>query len=420
MHPAMQTLDFWFDFSCPYAYLASTQIETVAARTGATLRLRPMLLGGVFRARSVPQNLMAALSPPKARHNARDLQRWAARWQVPLRMPAGHPFRTVTALRAMLAVGEPYADLMHRIYRAYWVEGRDISAPEMVRAVLDEAGHDGAAVLERAQDQAIKDDLRRRTDEAIELGAFGAPTMITAGETLSWGQDRLDEVERLLGGAPEVLPDAAGHPGPVAPIDFWFDYSSPFACLASLDVTRVLGEHVRWRPMLLGAVFREVGTANVPLFTLSDAKRRWLHADATRRAERTGYPFRWPSRFPMKTTTPLRATLAAQAGGADVRPLVAAIYRAYWCEDRDISRADVVADCAADVGLDAAALLERADSQETRQALFAATTDAVGAGVFGAPSFVVHHPDGAPPSLYWGSDRMELTAMAARGDERVR
>src|SRR4051812_21029100 len=96
---AMAALDFWFDYSCPYAYLASTQVEALAARAHAALTWKPMLLGGVFRAVDTPQNLSEVLVPAKAQHNLADMQRWAALFGVPLAMPAGHPFRTVEALR---------------------------------------------------------------------------------------------------------------------------------------------------------------------------------------------------------------------------------------------------------------------------------------------------------------------------------
>ena len=128
-------VEFWFDFSCPYAYLASTRVEALAARAGAELDVRPMLLGGVFRARNVPQNLSATMSPAKARHNLDDMRRAAQRAGVELRMPAGHPMRTVEALRCVLAAGIPWP-LIHRIYRAYWVENVEVSDREVLARLL--------------------------------------------------------------------------------------------------------------------------------------------------------------------------------------------------------------------------------------------------------------------------------------------
>ena len=195
----MRTLDFWFDYSCPYAYLASTQVEALASRTGARLVYRPMLLGGVFAANGTPQKLFATLSAAKAAHNARDLDRWAQLWGVPLTMPAGHPLRTVESLRVTVASGiDPH--VVHGFYRAYWVDGRGPSEEATMRDVLAAAGHEPEPLLEAIARPEAKDDLRRRTDEAIGLGIFGAPAFVVDGENMYWGQDRMHFVERdLLG-----------------------------------------------------------------------------------------------------------------------------------------------------------------------------------------------------------------------------
>ena len=195
----MKQLDFWFDYSCPYAYLGSTQVEALARRTGATLTYCPMLLGGVFRAVGSPQNMMDVLSPPKALHNLNDMHRWADLFGVPLSVPNGHPFRTVEALRATLVTHCDPA-VIHGFYRAYWVDGQKPSDPSTMRAVLSAAGYAPESVLARIQDDEVKDDLRRRTDRAIALGVFGAPTFIVDGTQLYWGQDRIDFVARALGG----------------------------------------------------------------------------------------------------------------------------------------------------------------------------------------------------------------------------
>lgn len=193
----MPALDFWFDYSCPYAYLASTQVEALAARAGATLVYKPMLLGGVFAANGTPQKLFATLSPAKAAHNARDLERWADLFGVPLVMPPGHPLRTVEALRATIASGiDPR--VVHGFYRAYWVDGRGPSEEATMREVLGAAGHDAGAILATIARPEAKDDLRRRTDEAIALGIFGAPAFVVNGKRLYWGQDRMHFVEHDL------------------------------------------------------------------------------------------------------------------------------------------------------------------------------------------------------------------------------
>ncbi len=181
----MKVLEVWFDYTCPYAYLASTQVEALAARTGARIEWKPILLGGVFSAHATPQKLFATLSPAKARHNAADMARWADLLGVPLVMPAEHPRRSVAALRATLARGCDPA-VIHAFYRAYWVGGRAIEDEAVVRDIA------GPVNLE-----AHKDDLRERTEQAVALGIFGVPAF-RVGDEIWWGQDRMHFVERAL------------------------------------------------------------------------------------------------------------------------------------------------------------------------------------------------------------------------------
>lgn len=423
---AEPTLKFYFDFSCPYAYLASTQIEAFAARVGARLESKPILLGGVFRARETPQNLSEVLAPSKARHNLADMQRQAAFAGVELRMPAGHPMRTVEALRSLLVVGPPAWPLVHALYRAYWVDGVEISKPENLRAILAEAGHDADAILAKISDPQIKQELRARTDEAIEAGVFGVPTFVVHDEQsgrddeLFWGVDRLDmvaaEIAARTGAPARSAPEL---PAPRAPVDVWFDYSSPFAYLGCHRAEALLGDHANWRPMLLGAVFKQVGTDDVPLFRQSPAKRRHTALDLERQARMAGAPYRFPSNFPLRSVLALRVTLASGAleGGAEGRELIHQLFRAYWAEDRDIADPAVVAQICDDCGLDGAALVEAAGQAAIKQALRDSTEAAVEAGVFGAPTFVVHTDAG--PKLFWGGDRLELAMRAAAGDTRA-
>ena len=181
-------LEFFFDFSCPYAYLGSTQIEAIARSHNAELIWKPMLLGGVFRSVATPMNLARSQSAQKNRHTAEDLRRWAERWSVPLNMPATHPMKTVRALRTLLACDPPdWPALIAALFRAYWVRGMDMSADATIEWALAEADISGARA-ERAlaanEDPAIKQALRERTDEAIAREVFGAPTVFVSGGDL--------------------------------------------------------------------------------------------------------------------------------------------------------------------------------------------------------------------------------------------
>lgn len=397
-------LEFFFDYSCPYAYVASRQLPAVAARMGTTPEYRPFLLGGVFQARGTPQNLMNQLSPQKAAHNLADMARAAARVGAPLVVPGEHPRKTVGALRATLAC-DVDVRVVDGFFRAYWVEGRDPSAHETIADVVSTAGHDARDVLARVESQTVKDALRAATDEAVTRGVFGAPTFFVDGAELFWGQDRLHFVE----GAPFVPgEDHAGTPSGRVVEAFW-DYSSPFAYLGMSQVdelARRAGATVVSRPMLLGGLFKAIGQVNVPMASWSAERQAYVMADMARWAAYWGVPFSFPTRFPMNTVKALRATLAAPASLH--RALRDAIFRAYWAEDRDISDDAVLGELLAGAGADADRVLAATQAPELKAELIAATQLAVERGVFGAPTFIV---DG---ELYWGQDRLDLVDARLR------
>lgn len=395
-------LDFWFDYTCPYAYLASTRVEALARRTGDELRWRPMLLGGVFRANATPQKLFATLSPQKARHNADDLQRWAALYDVPLAMPAGHPLRSVEALRATLAAGcDPR--VIHGFYRAYWVEGREISRPETMRAVLTAAGHDADAVLAAVSGDALRDALRVETDRAIALGIFGAPAYVIDDAVMYWGGDRAHFVEGLK--PSDLFSTQPRNPLMAHTLEIYWDFSSPFAYLGATQAKALAertGATLIWRPMLLGGLFKAIGQELVPLNTWSDAKRRYYFDDMHRWAEFWGVPFNFPSIFPMNSIKALRTYLALPPERQDA--FREGAFRAYWADGRDINDDGVLSEL---IGADAAAVLARTQDPAVKQALVEATKHAESAGVFGAPTWVVDGKD-----LYWGQDRLPLVERA--------
>jgi len=184
----MATLEFFYDFVSPYSYLASTRVEAEVARVGGTVRFRPFLLGGVFNATG---NKAPIENPAKALHLATDLTRWARRLGVPFAWPARFPLLTVLPLRAAFAaekVGKlvPYT---HAVFRAYWVDGLDVSDAAVVAEVATRAGLDGAALV--AEAPAHKEALKAQTQEAVDRGSFGAPTFFV-GREMFIGNDRLE------------------------------------------------------------------------------------------------------------------------------------------------------------------------------------------------------------------------------------
>ena len=187
----MDTL--FFDFGSPTAYLAHTQLSAIAERSGAELVYRPMLLGGVFQATG---NTTPAAIPAKGKYMGRDIARCAARYGEPYHSNPHFPVNTLNVMRGAVAAQQDgvLKSYMDAVYRAVWVDQKNTADPEVFAEVLVIAGLDAENFAERIQDPAIKDGLKSNTQEAVERGVFGAPTMFV-GEEMFFGQDRLDYVE---------------------------------------------------------------------------------------------------------------------------------------------------------------------------------------------------------------------------------
>ena len=193
----MPTCEFVFDLGSSYSYLASTQLKALAARTGATIELVPVVLGAVFK--SVGREDLPPA--PRLAWMRRDMSLWATRYGLSLEFPESFPTRTILALRTIVAAGQGGEGndhrAMHALFATYWAKGQDLADPAVVRSALDGAGLDGAALIAKAEEKAVKDVLRANTDQAIARGVFGAPTFFV-GDQLFFGNDRLDFVESAL------------------------------------------------------------------------------------------------------------------------------------------------------------------------------------------------------------------------------
>jgi len=198
------TLEFFFDFSSPFSYLGATQVEALAQRAGATLVWRPFLLGGLFRTIGTSDVPFLEMSEAKRKHSLADMYRWAAHWNVPFQWPSRFPMRTILPLRVALAAGDALAPFVHAAFRAYWAEDQDIADENVIRALVAAAGLP-AETLRAAGEGPAKEGLKKNGEDAAARGVFGAPTFIVrqAGadeDLLFWGQDRLELVEKALGG----------------------------------------------------------------------------------------------------------------------------------------------------------------------------------------------------------------------------
>ncbi|MBN8443234.1 MAG: 2-hydroxychromene-2-carboxylate isomerase [Thauera sp.] len=194
-------------------------------------------------------------------------------------------------------------------------------------------------------------------------------------------------------------------------IEFWFEFASTYSYLTVMrigEAARKAGVDVEWKPFLLGPVFLALGWNDSP-FNIYPPKGRYMWRDLERLAAKYGQPFRKPSGFPRNSLLAARVALV----GADegwVERFSRAAMKANFADDRDISQHEVIADILAREGLDAEAVIGRAQSDANKLALRCQTERAAELGLFGAPSFRV---DG---ELFWGNDRLEDALAWARGE----
>jgi 2-hydroxychromene-2-carboxylate isomerase len=203
----MAILEFFFDCSSPWTYLAFHGIEELAAEAGATLVWKPILVGGVFNAvnPSVYEQ-RAKPVPAKARYYAKDLGDWVRRSGLRIGMPKPFPVNSVKAMRgAYVALDAgciaPYA---RAVFEAYWGDLRDISRDEVLADVVARVGLDREAYFAAIASPACKERLRATTDELVARGGFGSPTMFVDGDDMYFGNDRLVLVREALRRAPGV------------------------------------------------------------------------------------------------------------------------------------------------------------------------------------------------------------------------
>lgn len=190
---AKPTLDFWFEFASTYSYPAAMRISPLAEAAGVAVRWRPFMLGPIFKEQgwtTSPFNLF----PAKGRNMWRDLERTCGTLGLPFVRPTPFPQNTLLAARvALVGLAEPWGeDYCRAIYRAEFAEGRTVEETETIAGVLTGLGLDAGAVLDRAQSNENRSQLRARTEEAQRLGIFGSPSFVTADGELFWGNDRLE------------------------------------------------------------------------------------------------------------------------------------------------------------------------------------------------------------------------------------
>ncbi len=190
----MHEIEFFFDCSSPWTYLAFESIQPIAARGDVTLIWKPFLVGGVFNTvnPSVYENRTNPV-PSKAQYYQKDLQDWATLIGIKIGSPPVFPVNSVKVMRGALVALEEgkFIEYTRFAFQRYWGELKDISQDEEVKNIAATAGLDVNEFFEKINDQSYKDRLREFTDELVERGGFGSPTMFLDGDDMYFGNDRI-------------------------------------------------------------------------------------------------------------------------------------------------------------------------------------------------------------------------------------
>ena len=197
----MASLEFFFDCSSPWTYLAFTRLPALLERTKAAVVWRPILVGGVFNEvnRDV-YDRRANPEPRKASYYEKDLQDWARLCGIRIGKPPMFPVRAVSIMRCVIAADEKGAlvPFARAAFETYWGDLEDISRKDVLAKIAQRAGLDGDALLARSEAPEVKDRLRVNTEEVIARGGFGSPTMFVNSSDMYFGNDRLPLVEAAL------------------------------------------------------------------------------------------------------------------------------------------------------------------------------------------------------------------------------
>ena len=198
----MARLEFFFDCSSPWTYLAFERVQPLAEKAGAELVWRPILVGGVFNAvnGSVYEQRANPPPPPKARYYGKDLQDWARHVGIRIGSPKPFPVNSVKAMRGCFVAEEhgKLPEFARAVFEAYWGDLADISQDAVLEPIVACAGLDRAEFCAKIADPVYKGKLRANTDELIARGGFGSPTMFVDRDDMYFGNDRLPLVRDAL------------------------------------------------------------------------------------------------------------------------------------------------------------------------------------------------------------------------------
>lgn len=194
-------IEFYYDFGSPNAYFVDAVIHRIAARHGVQVVLKPILLGGVFKATNNQPPLIAFSGVAhKTDYMRIEIARFIKRYEVPFLFNPHFPVMTVKTMRgAVASLGQPWEQRYYdTVMRALWHDGENMDDPDVIARVLTDAGLPAEQIMAEAQSDAVKSRLRELTDEAVARKVFGVPTMFV-GQEMFFGKDSLDDLDWYLG-----------------------------------------------------------------------------------------------------------------------------------------------------------------------------------------------------------------------------
>jgi 2-hydroxychromene-2-carboxylate isomerase len=187
------SIEFWYEFASPYSYMAAERIGRMAAQAGVKVVWQPFIIGPILKQRPGQPSPTQDAPPAQKVYRRRDVERCCAQYGIALNWPGTYPRNGLLAARVALAAEPSWRERFSRaVYRANFVQDRDIADETVIRQVLAEIGQDPDMAMAAALARANKVRLIERVEHAIARGIFGAPSFMV-GEELFWGNDRLEQ-----------------------------------------------------------------------------------------------------------------------------------------------------------------------------------------------------------------------------------
>ncbi|WJR76040.1 2-hydroxychromene-2-carboxylate isomerase [Bradyrhizobium sp. NP1] len=193
-------IEFFFDCSSPWTYLAFHNIQPLAKEFGEEISWRPILVGGIFN--TVNPSVYASRETPvplKQRYMLKDLGDWARSAGLAIKMPPSvFPVNSVKAMRGCILLGKEMVPFARAVFEAYWGDDKDISQDAVLAGICEKVGVDPKKFFDGIGQQAIKDQLKANTDEVMARGGFGSPTIFVNKTDMYFGNDRLPLIRGAL------------------------------------------------------------------------------------------------------------------------------------------------------------------------------------------------------------------------------